>query len=323
MKAVEKPSVLIVGSREDAHVAQVRRHLCHAGVSSCLVSPSGDDGCPSIAVRISRGTAEVAADGGEVALEGVQAVWWRLKPTVDRPGSETDRLASDFCDREWRHVFEAFEVTLVGARWMNPRAVDRRVRYKPAQLLLAQQCGFRTPETIVSNDPAAIEEFLNAQGGTCIYKPLTWFYEPPDRILFTNPADAEFVRGHSGSVRRAPGIYQPRIAKAFELRITVVGEKAFAARIESQASSETQLDWRRRQLELSYSEYELGGAFRERLFGLHRSLRLVYGAYDFIVTPEGEEVFLEVNPAGQWLWIEEKTGCPISEAVAAGLTGRS
>ena len=43
---------------------------------------------------------------------------------------------------------------------------------------------------------------------------------------------------------------------------------------------------------------------------------LVYGAIDMRLTAEGEYVFLEVNPAGQWLFIEERTGQPITAAVA-------
>jgi glutathione synthase/RimK-type ligase-like ATP-grasp enzyme len=226
---------------------------------------------------------------------------------------------SDFCTREWRHALEPLEVLLGGAKWVNPRAVDRRVRYKPAQLHLAQEFGFDIPDTLISNDSAAVVEFLKNHGGDGIYKPLTWYFEFPDKILFTNPVNTEFIERNGASVERAPGIFQPLLPKAFELRITVVNERVFPVRINSQALDGAQLDWRRKQLDLAYEPYPLTPSFQERLVAFHRSLGLVYGAYDFIVTPEDKPVFLEVNPSGQWLWIEEHTRCPISEAVAESL----
>ena len=47
-----------------------------------------------------------------------------------------------------------------------------------------------------------------------------------------------------------------------------------------------------------------------------KDLGLCFGAIDMILTPKNEYVFLEVNPNGQWGWIEELTRVPISSAVA-------
>jgi pyruvate carboxylase len=56
--------------------------------------------------------------------------------------------------------------------------------------------------------------------------------------------------------------------------------------------------------------------------GLMRSLGLRFGALDFLVTPEGEWVFLEVNPNGQRAFVEQATGLPIAAAIAGALSGR-
>jgi glutathione synthase/RimK-type ligase-like ATP-grasp enzyme len=48
-------------------------------------------------------------------------------------------------------------------------------------------------------------------------------------------------------------------------------------------------------------------------------LGLVFGAVDFICTPAGEYVFLEVNPGGEWGMLERDLRLPISEAIAAAL----
>lgn len=49
-------------------------------------------------------------------------------------------------------------------------------------------------------------------------------------------------------------------------------------------------------------------------------MHLNFGCFDLIVTPDGEYVFLECNPNGQWLWVELATGLPIAEAIADFLT---
>ncbi|SCF90374.1 MULTISPECIES: hypothetical protein [unclassified Streptomyces] len=51
-------------------------------------------------------------------------------------------------------------------------------------------------------------------------------------------------------------------------------------------------------------------------------LGLPYGAFDFVVTPEDEWVFLEVNPSGQYGFIEVATGLSITAAIADYLEGK-
>jgi D-alanine-D-alanine ligase-like ATP-grasp enzyme len=59
-----------------------------------------------------------------------------------------------------------------------------------------------------------------------------------------------------------------------------------------------------------------------KLINLHQKFEIFFGAYDFIVDPKGEYFFLEVNPSGQWLWMEEKLNLTISESVAEALMNR-
>jgi glutathione synthase/RimK-type ligase-like ATP-grasp enzyme len=61
---------------------------------------------------------------------------------------------------------------------------------------------------------------------------------------------------------------------------------------------------------------ELDGDVAERCRRVMEALGLVFGAIDLVVTPAGETVFLEVNPEGQFLWVEEATGLPMVEALS-------
>ena len=115
---------------------------------------------------------------------------------------------------------------------------------------------------------------------------------------------------------------QNYIPKAFELRVTVVTGKVFCCKIESQHLADDcgRIDWRQGDEKgLKYSPYVLPDNISQKCLQFLRLMKLNFGAFDFIVTPSGEYVFLECNPNGQWLWIELETGLKISEAVAEAL----
>jgi glutathione synthase/RimK-type ligase-like ATP-grasp enzyme len=306
--------VLLVGSAVDPHVQAITR-LCERAGAECTLT--SEDSLVSIAF-------DAAGPGGAASPEAEPTgVWWRVKPGFFRVEEHNSR--NMFMRREWQHVLEAFELIYAQANWVNPREVDRRVRHKPNQLGMAQACGLHIPPTLISNDPQRVQEFVAAQTGRqAVFKPLSWFSERPDRQLFTNVVDIETIRANPDAIRRAPGIFQAVIPKVYELRITVVQRSIFAVRIDSQARPETRIDWRRNQLELRYDAFtSLPPRLSEALLDFHARNRLVFGAYDFIVTPDGDFVFLEVNPVGQWLWLEDATGVQISAAVAQALLGVS
>jgi glutathione synthase/RimK-type ligase-like ATP-grasp enzyme len=113
-----------------------------------------------------------------------------------------------------------------------------------------------------------------------------------------------------------PAIYQRRVEKAFDLRVTVVGERLFACRIDSQDSEQGAVDWRRAGPgALPIRRCELDGDTAGKCIALMRRLGIDFAGLDLIVTPEGETVFLEANAAGQWLWVQEATGLPIASAI--------
>jgi glutathione synthase/RimK-type ligase-like ATP-grasp enzyme len=108
------------------------------------------------------------------------------------------------------------------------------------------------------------------------------------------------------------------VTKALELRVTVVGDRVFSACIDSQRSEKSRIDWRRDGMGLidEWGPYELPTEVEERLLMLVRRLGLNYGAADFILTPNGQHVFLEVNPVGEFFWLEKQPGLPLSSAIA-------
>ncbi len=123
-------------------------------------------------------------------------------------------------------------------------------------------------------------------------------------------------RPRTSALRSCPVIVQEQIPWRVELRVTVVGDQIFACEIHSQISNHARLDWRRYDTGATpHLVHELPGEIADRCVALTHRLGLRYGAVDLILTPDGRYVFLEINPNGQWLWIENLTGLPISQAV--------
>ena len=121
---------------------------------------------------------------------------------------------------------------------------------------------------------------------------------------------------HARAIRLCPVIFQAYVPKRVELRITVVGRQVFAAEIHSQHSNHTKHDWRRYdRYQTPYFPHSLPTHLQQLCVRLVERLGLCYGAIDTVLTPDGRYVFLEINPNGQYLWIEKMTGLPISDAI--------
>lgn len=93
----------------------------------------------------------------------------------------------------------------------------------------------------------------------------------------------------------------------------------FPIKIQSQQNHATKFDWRKDQINVDYEIFDLPDKIEQKLLRLHQKFEMFFGAYDFIVDPQGEYYFLEVNPAGQWLWMEEALNLNISECIAEAL----
>jgi len=198
---------------------------------------------------------------------------------------------------------------------------------KALQLAEASKAGLATPATLISNDPERATAFVEALGDTeCAVKPLIATRVDAEEGARL-PLTTVLPRGHAlGSVALSPNVFQPYIEKAYELRCVVMGDQIFTAKLDSQAHESTRKDWRAGAVEgedVEYELYELPERVQARLHRLMRSFEINFASIDLIVTPEGDFVFLDLNPNGQWLWLEEELGLPLVAAMADLLTSES
>lgn len=295
----------------DVHAVEVAQVLEERGHETVLWHGSDFPTLQSASVEIRGG--EIAWELEGLGLEGVRppfdVVWYR-RPTTPVLPATLHPGDLPVARRECLDFFAGlYHLAAPDAFWVNPLTA-RRAELKPVQLREAVRAGLTVPATLLSNDPARIRRFLAEHQGSAIYKPFhpaQWDSGDSAAVLLTSEVGPDDLPDDE-ILRLTPGIFQARIEKAHELRVTVMGEHVVTARLLSQESDETRTDWRAGAGRLQVEASQLPREVEESCLRLMRSLGILFGAFDFIVTPEGEHVFLEVNPAGQFLWVEE--ACP-------------
>ena len=266
-----------------------------------------------------------ATGAGEFDLAEVGAVWHRRLSVAARVPREMDAQLRTASVGESRAALLGVLAGLPAFR-VDPEAAIRGAEQKPLQLHVARRLGLEVPRTLVTNDPAAVREFYAACDGRLVVKMLSSFAvydrEGRENVVFTNPVGPEDLEDLTG-LSLCPMTFQERVEKALELRATVVGERVFTASIDSQSSARAAHDWRRDGLRLidEWRPYQLPPEAERGLLALMDYFGLNYGAADFILTPDGRHVFLELNPSGEFFWLEDGAGLPISGALADVLLG--
>jgi hypothetical protein len=246
----------------------------------------------------------------EVRDSQIDRVWWRRPNPPFLPEGSLHPQDAWFATRELRSVFESLWLTLgPQVEWVNSPRGARTANSKVVQLRLAPQAGFEIPDTLMSNDPERIRAFLREHEHCgAVYKTFlpVGYREGEKRLSGNTAAICVDQLTSDATLRLMPGIFQERISKAYELRVTFMGHHHVALQIRSQEHATTRLDWRSAPLgETPTSLYTLPPAVEKSCLALMRLLGIVFGCFDIIVTPDGRYVFIEVNEAGQFLFVED------------------
>jgi hypothetical protein len=254
-------------------------------------------------------------DGEDHDLATIRTVWNRRPgPLVAVVSNELDGPDRQFAIDECSHLLKGLWAVLSDRFWVNKPEATAQASLKPSQLAVARQLGFTVPRTLMTNRPDQLRSFFDECDGQIIYKGFSAHMRVVEGRtvgIYTNRLTKNDI-AKCDSIRFAPGIFQEYVPKRVELRITVIGTRALAAEIHSQNSERSRDDWRRYDFgNTPYCPHPLPMDVEARCVRLVRSLGLVFGCIDMIVTPDSRYVFLEINPNGQWYWIEQLTGMPL------------
>lgn len=309
-------TIVIVSHAADDHAAAVAECLAGAGARARLV----DTGAFPLKLSLSFGisgtdrSATIGQNEQELDVADINVVWWR-RPQPYVLDEAMDPTVACFAYSECHEAMAGMWHSLK-ARWVNPPAADEIAHHKPYQLAVAQDVGLRVPLTLITNDPDAARGFLSQAGaGRFIYKT---FLAHESHWRETRLVTARELR-LLDSVRLAPVIFQEFVEAEADLRVTVFGQDIYAAEILT-APGSYEYDYRVDLTAVTMRPASLPEDVERALLDLMQRLGLVYGAIDLRRTPEGQYIFLEINPAGEFLFIEDRCGLPLAAAMAKLLT---
>jgi glutathione synthase/RimK-type ligase-like ATP-grasp enzyme len=307
-------TVLILSTVGDVHAQTVMDVLVAKGARVELVDLSEFPKRLALSMAFEGGRRSLELcrrNGGTLDLDSVGAVWWR-RPQQFRLVEGMDPAHQRFALSEAATAFQGLYQSL-DAFWVNDPTRDAVAAQKPYQLALAQKIGLEIPPTLMTNDVDEARVFWKRHQGEVIYKQ---FIALPESWRETRRLTPEDER-QAGAITHAPVIFQKHVPAVADLRVTAVGEVFYAAATDVRDAEYPQDV--RLNLDAKYRKHELPAELIAKLRELMDRLGLIYGAIDLRLTPKGRYVFLEINPAGQFLYIERATGQPIAAALAQNL----
>ncbi|QOV36721.1 ATP-grasp ribosomal peptide maturase [Streptomyces ferrugineus] len=309
----EPGPVAVVTEVDDITADMVITELNERGVPVVRFDPSDIGEHLSFSARFGAGPVSPAGHlrtpSRATSLEGVRSVYWR-RPTWPHFEHLEDADAR-YATAQVRHGLGGTLYALPNCRYVNHPLRNHMAEHKPLQLAAAERFGFTVPPTLISNDLDDVRAFI-AEHDQAIYKALRWTpYQRADGVgltTWTEPVTADEV---DESVSVVPHLFQARVDKAADLRVVVAGDKVFPVRIDSGL-----LDWRADYDALTYQVVALPDGMDKALIAYLRHFGLASGSFDLAVDRDGHLHWLELNPNGQWGWLVDETGLPVTAAFA-------
>ncbi|MEN3330153.1 MAG: hypothetical protein V7638_4960 [Acidobacteriota bacterium] len=263
---------------------------------------------------------------GEFDLRAVTAVWHRRISFGAQLPKTLDKQMRHASIGETSAAAHGMLASLKGFRMDHLHHI-RHAENKQLQLQVAREVGLNIPRTLTTNDAQTVRAFAESCENGIVTKILSSFAiyeEGKELVVFTNPVKLEDLEDLSG-LSLCPATFQESLPKSLEIRATVVGQRVMSAAVDSQVSARATHDWRRDGLRMiqDWQPYQLPVDVEDKILRLMDHFCLNYGAIDIILTPDGKHVFLELNPCGEFFWLERSPGLPISEAIADVLTGHA
>lgn len=321
----KKKILIVTHSRDNECIGHVTRFLEEAGakvirfdvdlypLQSTLTTSFVDGNWKTI----------LHTEGDDHDLESIHAAWFRRAYNI--AGDLKDVLDREFYQAAVGEIRQTLfgMIEALGCYTLGRPATYRRLDSKEQQLQIAAEVGLNIPPTCISNDAEDVRQFMETVNGPVITKMQSAFAiyrDEAEHVVFTNELGPEDT-GELEAVQYCPMVFQKKIEKKRELRITVMGKEVFAFGVDSQQEEDAKLDWRKEGVALidKWEPFTLPEDIHQKLLRLMKILRIDYGAIDIIVDPEDNYYFLEVNAAGEYFWLDRLCDHAISKSIATWL----
>jgi hypothetical protein len=294
--------LLVVTNSEDATADYFCRRLRRARLP--FVRLDSDADVRRLRVAYDERGARLRIHGRWYAPADFANVWLRrprpIAPAAGRDAAERQHVAA-----EWGEALEGFLAHIPIHRWINHPTANVLASHKLEQLTRAQRLGLAVPQTLVTQDPAGLRSFWRSAKGI-VTKPLASGYLERDdgrgdTLIYTNEVEQRHLR-NAESVRACPTLFQVRISKRYDVRMCIVDREILTVAMQR---SDSAIDVRRDNMEgVAYRPVNPPVRTARATRRLLSSYGLRFAALDFVVDSAGKWYFLELNPNGQWAWLD-------------------
>jgi len=310
-------SILLITNKTDITTDFIVKSLTEKNLSFYRLNTEDIGNSIDINLDFDNGKYVLVDQGKDFSLNllDVTSVYFR-RPEVNENFNDLTVGERNFVRSELLFVLEGLYKLLKKAFWVNTVEAIRSAENKVYQLVLAKEIGFQLPKSIITNVTSDARAFYLNNKERCIIKPIKSGLvagSDEEGVIFTN--EVKLDSQNIERIQRCPVYLQSMILKQGDIRTTVVGNKIFAAMIHSQEVVESQVDWRKSSLPLRHTKITLPADIIEKCLQLTKKLNLNFGAIDFILDEDGNYIFLEINPNGQWAWIEKQLNYCISDEI--------
>lgn len=315
MLGVSSKQVVVISDRRDAHLPFVQRHLSEPLI---VIDPLEIAAGKLLSFEYTEGGSKAIFDG--MPLDPV-GVWFRKPGVINAAKLDIDPRFQKYAASALQKHFSTLLSAFPGAYHMSDLHAITRASDKPLQIAVAKEIGLKVPDTLFTSDAKAAKAFV-ARYDYCIVKPVVPLIEETGsnqhKMLYSTKISSSTMPDLS-SLSISPLIFQEAIEAVYDVRVTVVGDKVFAARIEHKGDDTDIRDWRLGHYEGELSiqpDENFSQETAQKCIEHAKRLGLTFSAIDFVVDNKGIYWFLENNPNGQWAFVEQETGQQIGKAIA-------
>ncbi len=319
MKISDNP-ILIISNKQDITTDLIVKKLHQKELSFIRFNTEEFPFDTRIKMEISGNQSRVviASKRWTASSDEIRSIWYRRPKLADFSNLELSNEDKLFVYRETKTFLENLWSVLPKTKWVNSPEALAKAENKALQLEAAASCGLRIPHTLFTNDYTAFTEFRYKFSNRLVVKPISGgvYGETDEMAIFANDLSSDRSVVEPKTIEVAPLILQEKIEPKTDVRLTVFGDAYFAYRILPNNKFVQHLDWRRNDpRELTYERVAppLGIVNSVRKFMSHFDIK--FGAFDFSVDRNGEWFFLEINPNGQFGWLEIATGDKLTDAL--------
>ncbi|MDR0436822.1 MAG: grasp-with-spasm system ATP-grasp peptide maturase [Bacteroidales bacterium] len=333
---MKKTSILILSEQSDNSADEVCLWLNYFGAKYLRLNKEDSKNCRlKIDTRDNTLFPTIVVDGMEYSLADFKTVWFRrghflhydTKLEIDcfanqQNNNHMEKILFDYKYSEFDRIRQFFYQYLRD----NADCYNFPSTYNINKLLAlnyAKSVGLNIPNTLVTNSKSELLNFAENRNGKIITKSISEFFNKTVKDYAISVGTSNVSDFDSISDTFFYSLFQENIEKRLEVRTFIWDNKTYSAAIFHNNDAEAKVDFRTNYDAIRITPFNLPKEIENKLLQLMKKLNLESGSADFILTAQNEYYFLEVNPVGQFDFVDKICNYNLAQIIAKTLTNEN